>query len=88
MRIQKGFKIQSVGGENIILQQGTYGVDTTKIVSFNETSLWLWNLYEDKEFTVEEIAASLIEEFDIDKELAVKDAWTWIDTLIQNRLIE
>jgi len=88
MRIRKGFKIQSVGGENIILLQGTYGVDTTKIVSFNDTSLLLWSIYESKEFTIEEIATSLINEFGIEKDLAFKDAVAWIDILIQNRLIE
>lgn len=88
MRIKKGFKIQSVGGENIILLQGTYGVDTTKIVSFNETSLLLWSLYEGKDFTVEQVAGSLIEEFGIDKNLALRDAANWINTLEQNRLIE
>jgi len=88
MKIRKGFKVQSVGGENIILLQGTYGVDTTKIVSFNETSLLLWNLYEYKEFTVEQVVTSLMDEFGIENELAIKDANTWIDILIQNRLIE
>ena len=88
MRIRKGFKIQSVGGENIILLQGTYGIDTTKIVSFNETALLLWNLYEDREFTTEQIAATLVEEFGIEKDLAIIDATNWIDILIQNRLIE
>ncbi len=80
--------MQSVGGENIILLQGTYGVDTTKIVSFDDTSLFLWSLYEDKEFTTEQIAESLIEEYGIEKDLALKDAESWVDTLIQNRLIE
>ncbi|NDV67947.1 PqqD family protein [Dysgonomonas sp. 25] len=88
MRIRKGFKVQSVGGENIILLQGTYGVDTTKIMSFNQTSLFLWNLYENKDFTVEQVATSIIEEFGIDRDLALKDAAAWIDALVQNRLIE
>jgi len=88
MRIRKGFKIQSVGGENIILLQGTYGVDTTRIVSFNETSLFLWSLYEGREFTTEQITISLIEKYDIERDLAIKDAKAWIDILIQNSLIE
>lgn len=88
MRIRKGFKVQSVGGENIILLQGTYGVDTTKIVSLNETSLLLWSLFEEKDFTVEQVADSLVEEFGIDENLAMKDAANWINTLEQNRLIE
>lgn len=88
MRIKKEYKIQSVGGENIILLQGMHGVDTTKIVSLNETSLWLWDRFYDSDFTVEEVAEALIAEYNINMELAEKDARTWVDTLIQNRLIE
>lgn len=88
MKIRKGLKIQTVGGENVILLQGKYGVDTTKIASLNETSLFLWNLYQDKEFTTEQVAISLMEEFGIDNELAIKDAKRWVDILIQNNFIE
>lgn len=88
MKIRKGFKIQSVGGENIILLQGTYGVDSTKIVSLNRTSLLLWRVYQDKDFSPEQIADFLVERYGIDKNLAMKDSLEWINTLIQNRLIE
>lgn len=88
MKIQKSFKIQSVGGENILLLQGKYGVDTTKIISFNKTSLFLWNLFKDKEFTTDQIASSLMEEYGIDKELAMRDAQSWVSTLIQYCIID
>lgn len=88
MKIRKGFNIQTVGGENIILLQGKFGVDTTKIISFNETSLFLWNLYKDKEFTTDQIAITLMEEYGIDQELATRDAEMWIQTLIQYSIID
>lgn len=87
MKIKKEYKIQNVGGENIILLQGTHGMDATKIVSFNETSLWLWEEFTDKDFTTEQVADSLMEQFGIDAELAKKDAVTWVDLLTQNQLI-
>ncbi|GAB6122633.1 PqqD family protein [Dysgonomonas termitidis] len=88
MRIREGFRVQSVGDENIILLQGTYGIDTTKIVSLNETALLLWNLYRDKEFTKDQIASTLIKEFGVREELAVRDASLWIDALVRNGFIE
>ncbi|NDV60222.1 PqqD family protein [Bacteroides sp. 519] len=88
MKIRKDFKMQTVGGEHIILLQGNLGVDTTKIISFNETSLFLWNLYQNKEFTKEQIATSLIEEYGIDEELATEDADMWVRSLIQHSLID
>lgn len=88
MRIRKGLKVRSIGGESIILLQGTYGVDSTRILSLNETSLFLWNLYSGKEFTTEQIITSLMQEFSINRSLATKDANAWINVLVQNRLIE
>lgn len=88
MKIKNELKVQNVGGENIILLQGTHGVDTTKIVSLNETSLWLWNRFADRDFTAEDVADALKDEFGIDSGLAEKDAKTWIDMMVQNRLIE
>lgn len=88
MKIKKNVKVRSVGGENIILLQGTHGLDTTKIVSLNETSLWLWERFADSEFDVGQVAEALASEFGIDKALAEKDAAEWVDMMIRNRLIE
>lgn len=88
MKIKKELKVQNVGGENIILLQGMHGVDTTKIISLNNTSLWLWNHFTDKDFTTEQVAASLVEKFGINSELAKKDAAIWVETITQNRLVE
>lgn len=88
MKIKKNLQVRSVGGENIILLQGVNGVDTTKIVSLNETSLWLWNRFADREFDLEQVSGALVEEFGIDPKLAGKDARAWMDMMEQNRLIE
>lgn len=87
MKIKNELRVQNIGGENIILLQGTHGVDTTKIVSLNQTSLWLWEVFTDKDFTTDELADSLIKKFGIDPELAKKDAAHWVDVLTRNQLI-
>lgn len=89
MKIRKELTVQNVGGENVILLQGKHGLDTTKIVSLNETSLWLWSRFaQERDFTVEQVADALAEEFGIDRKLADKDARAWVGMMLQNMLIE
>ena len=89
MKIRKELTVRNVGGENVILLQGKHGLDTTKIVSLNETSLWLWRRFADgADFTVEQVADALAEEFGIGRKLAGKDAQAWVGMMIQNMLIE
>jgi hypothetical protein len=89
MKIRKELNVQKVGGENVILLSGRYGLDTTRIVSLNETSLWLWNRFAGSgDFTVEEVAEALAREFGIGRRLADDDALAWVDMMRTNSLIE
>lgn len=88
MKIKRNIEVRNIGDENVILLQGNHGVDTTKIVSLNETSLWLWNRFIDKDFSVVDVAEALVEEYDIGISLAQKDAQNWVNVFTQNKLIE
>jgi hypothetical protein len=89
MKIRKELTVQNVGGEDVILLQGKHGLDTTKIISLNETALWLWNRFVDRDdFTLAQVADSLVEEFGIDREMAAADAGVWVGMMLQNMLIE
>ena len=39
MKISSKFKVRSIAGENVIIKQGKFGADMTKIISLNGTSL-------------------------------------------------
>ena len=58
-------------------------ISFNKLISLNSTAAFLWKKVADKEFTPEEMAEHLIEEYGIDMELALKDAkalaQAWID---------
>lgn len=47
MRIKEEYKVREMAGEHIVVMQGRYGVDMTKVIALNETSLWLWNRLQD-----------------------------------------
>ncbi len=89
MKIRKELTVQKVGGENVILLQGRHGLDTTRIVSLNDTSLWLWNRFAGEDnFTEADVAAALIAEWGIDSDRAVADAAAWVRTMRSNSLLE
>ncbi len=89
MKIRKELTVQSVGGENVILLQGRHGIDTTRIVSLNETALWLWNRFAGgAEFTPEKVARALAAEFGLEPEKADADARAWVRMMEENQLTE
>ena len=88
MQIKEGLEIRDIAGEKVLIMQGRYGVDMTKVVSFNPTAEWLWNQFYGKTFAPEDVTRLLIERFQIDAEKAEADAKKWMDKLIQCKAIE
>jgi hypothetical protein len=88
MRINKNHKIKNIAGEKVIILQGEYGTDFTKIISFNASSEWLYELYSDKEFTENDIKQSLLSRYNVAEIQAEEDAHKWIEKLKKYHLIE
>ena len=87
MKFKEGYKVRSMAGENVVIMQGTAGSDMTRIISLNDSSLLLWNKLQDKEFEVADVANILVEEYEIDTDLASQDAKAWVDKLAECGLI-
>lgn len=83
MKIKKGFVLREMCGEHIVAGEGLENINFTKLITLNATAAFLWKKIVDKEFTPEEMAEFLIEQYGIDMELALKDAkalaQAWID---------
>ena len=82
MRIDPKYKIRDIVGEKIIIQQGSLGADMTKIISLNESAELLFNSFVGAEFDIEDVAAVLIESYDVDAKTAMADASRWAQSLI------
>ena len=87
MKIRKEYKVRSMAGENVVIMQGSEGCDMTRIISLNESSLLLWNALQGKEFEVKDVASILVETYQIDAELAERDAQAWVEKLAECGLV-
>ena len=83
MKIKKGFVLREMCGENIVAGEGLEHINFNKLISLNATAAFLWKKVEGKEFTPEDMAGHLVEEYGIDMELALKDSTAlcqaWLD---------
>ena len=83
MKTKEGFVLREMCGENIITGEGLEHINFNKLISLNSTAAFLWNAVVGKEFTVEEMAQMLVDEYGIDMELALTDSkalcQSWID---------
>ena len=77
-----------MAGEHVIIMQGKHGSDLTKIISLNQSALYLWNELQGKEFDTEAVADILVERYGIDKGVATTDAERWIERLRECNIAE
>lgn len=88
MKIKQQYKVREMAGEHVVIMQGKFGTDMTRIISLNESALYLWNAIYDKEFNADIVANLLAEHYGIDDEVALRDAARWVDKLDECGLLE
>ncbi len=87
MKFRKEYKVRSIAGENVVIMQGKYGSDVTRVISLNETSLLLWNELQGEEFDLGTVVKILLENYEVDEATATKDAESWIAKLKECNLV-
>ena len=87
MTIKKGFKLFSACGQNFLVPMGEGNIDYSKLISLNESSLLLWQRMEKGEFSIDDLVAILLEEYEIDDATARKDVETMIEQYKQEGII-
>ena len=74
MTIKEGFVLRTICGQNVVSGEGTSQVNFSKLVSLNETAAYLFKAVQGREFTAETRANLLLDEYEVDRETALKDA--------------
>ncbi|MBO4741919.1 MAG: PqqD family protein [Bacteroidales bacterium] len=88
MKINPKFRLRSLAGENVIFMPGVVDKDTSKLMVLNETSAWLWNQLEGKDFDTEDVAKLLLSEYEVDETVALHDSEEWISLLASHHIFD
>ena len=76
MKIKEGFILRTICGQSVVSGEGSANVNFSKLVSLNDSAAYLFKAVGNEEFTAERLADLLLEEYDVDRETALKDAET------------
>ncbi len=74
MKIKEGFELRTLCDEHIIVACGRKNIDFSKVINLNESAALMWNAVIGKDFTVEDMAAALTAEYEVDEATALADA--------------
>lgn len=75
MKAKTGFNLREVCGEQIIVADGEENIDFSNIISMNESAAYLWKILQSKDsFTVEDMTQLLLQEYEVEEEMAKRDA--------------
>jgi hypothetical protein len=74
MKQKQGFVLRDVCGEHVIVGEGLGTIDFGKLISLNETAVWLWKKAgEMGDFDVDSLTAALCEEYEVEAATARQD---------------
>ena len=88
MKIKKGFEMRDVCGEKVIIAQGLENLDFSKLINLNDSAAYLWNALVDQDFTAQDMADKLCEEYEVSKEQALTDCEALLKEWKEQGLVE
>ena len=80
MRRKDNFVMQNVGGENLLVPLGAQVMDMNAIITLNVTSGFILSLL-DQDRSLDELAAAVVERFEVDPAHARADIQTFLDEI-------
>lgn len=84
MEIKNGFNLRIVCGENMVVAEGRENIDFSSVIALNETAAAIWKKVKGTDFTIADMVAALMAEYEVDEETATRDcealAESWKET--------
>ena len=88
MKFKEGFELQNVCGEHIVVPTGEENMDFSQIISLNPTAAYLWKNIAGKEFSVEDLVQLLLNEYEVEEDIALEDSKLIVECWKEMGLVE
>ena len=73
MKLNPVFILRDVAGEFVLVNSCATAADVSSVFSLNESAAWLWNRIGSEEFTEPQLVEWLLDEYEVEREVAVTD---------------
>lgn len=88
MHFKKGYELRDVCGELVLVPDGMEGIDLTAMLHLNESTAEIYRNFEGRDFTIEDVVAFLLDNYDVDAVQVQKDVESLFEKLCKNGGIE
>ncbi len=88
MKIRDGFILRDVGGKTFVVATGALSTEFSGMITLNETGKFIWNCINEG-MDAEQIVQKIVTSFeDADIDVVTNDVTTFINKLIEGKIIE
>lgn len=87
MELSPTHRLRQIAGENIIIAASGPEANLTRVIALNDTAARLWQEFEEREFTPDDVALFLYRTYDVTLSQAAADATAWIALLRTHGLL-
>lgn len=88
MKLREDLTIRSIAGESVIIMPHEDTADFTSLINLNSTARAIWDNFAGKDFEKADIVKFLLDTYEIEEEIAVKDTDVFVNQLMQINALE
>lgn len=86
MRVDKEFVLREIAGDYIIIPTGKTVLEFNGLITVNEVGVFIWKMLQE-ETTVEQLVQSVLEEYDVEEEIAYEDILEFLGNLVERGIL-
>ena len=86
MRINKEFVLREIAGDYIIIPTGKTVLEFNGLITVNEVGVSLWNMLQE-EVTEDDLVQGILDEYDVEEEVAREDIREFINNLVAGGIL-
>ena len=87
MKVKEGFMLKKMGTQAVVVAVGTASKVFNGMIKLNESGEMMWNLLVDGA-TEDDLLEAVLEAYEVDPQVALKDVEKFIETLKKPGIIE
>ena len=87
MRVDKEFVLREIAGDYIIIPTGKTVLEFNGLITVNEVGVSIWNMLQ-KEVTFDDLVKGILDEYDVEEQVAREDIREFLDNLISGGILE
>lgn len=88
MKTKKGFTLRSLGNEHLLVAESLEMTNFNRMISMNESAAMLWKEIDGKDFDAETLTNLLMENYDINRDVAEHDVTALLKSWKEADIIE